>query len=197
LKKYLLSLAGFIQSWGLFAGFGVAFIDGMGLPLPGVVDAVVISYSLAHPSLAWAAVLLTSIGSTLGCLVLYGIGFKGGQAFVEKKMPPAQFHRIHGFFERYRLLALTVPAMMPPPFPFKAFILMAALFEVRLWHFIVTVFIGRVIRFAVFTFLVMRYGADIAYALSHNIRLVLLVAAAVFAIILIIRYARNRAAARA
>jgi membrane protein DedA with SNARE-associated domain len=191
-RKYMLAIAAFVQSWGLFAGFGVAFIDGMGLPLPGVVDAVVIGYSVGHPRLAWLCVLLTAIGSTLGCLVLYGIGYKGGQAFVEKKMSRKQFHRAHAFFERNRFLALMVPSMMPPPFPLKVFIFTAALFEVNITHFLGTVFFGRLVRFALFTFLAVKYGPRIAAGFGAHVRLILIVAGLIIALVLVLRAVRRR-----
>jgi membrane protein DedA with SNARE-associated domain len=188
----MLAIAAFVQSWGLFAGFGIAFIDGMGLPLPGIVDAVVIGYSVGHPRLAWICVLLTTVGSTLGCLVLYGIGYKGGQAFVEKKMSRRQFDRAHAFFERNRFLALMVPAMMPPPFPLKVFIFTAALFEVEVKHFLPTVFFGRLVRFSVFTFLAVKYGSRIAAGFGAHVRLILFAAGVVVAIVLVWRAVRRR-----
>jgi membrane protein DedA with SNARE-associated domain len=191
-RKAMLVIAGFIQSWGLFAGFGVAFIDGMGLPLPGIVDAVVIGYSVSHPRLAWLCVLFTATGSTLGCLILYGIGYKGGQAFVEKKMSRRQFERAHRFFERNSFLALMLPSMMPPPFPLKIFIFTAALFEVEVKHFVATVFFGRLVRFAVFTFLAVKYGSRIAAGFGAHGRLILVVIGLMVVILLIARALRRR-----
>jgi membrane protein YqaA with SNARE-associated domain len=191
-RKYLLAIAGFMQAWGLFAGFGVAFVDGMGLPLPGVVDAVVIGYSVAHPHLAWLCVLLTAVGSTLGCLVLYGIGYKGGQAFVEKKMSRKQFERAHGFFERNKFHALMLPAMMPPPFPLKVFVFTAALFEVEITHFLATVFAGRVLRFSIFTFIAVKYGPKLAAGFGAHVRLILLIGGVLVAAYLVWRALRRR-----
>jgi membrane protein YqaA with SNARE-associated domain len=191
-RKYLLAIASFMQAWGLFAGFGVALVDGMGLPLPGIVDAVVIGYSVSHPSLAWLCVLLTATGSTLGCLVLYGIGYKGGQAFVEKKMSRRQFERAHAFFERNRFLALMLPSMMPPPFPLKVFVFTAALFEVSIKHFLATVFLGRLVRFALFTFIAVKYGPRLAAGFGAHARLILLVAGVAVAVLLIWRAMHRR-----
>src|SRR4051794_321026 len=181
-----------MQAWGLFAGFGVALVDGMGLPLPGIVDAVVIGYSVAHPGLAWLCVLLTAIGSTLGCLVLYGIGYKGGQALVEKKMSRKQFDRAHAFFERNRFLALMLPAMMPPPFPLKIFVFTAALFEVSVRHFVATVFAGRLIRFGLFTFIAVKYGPRLAAGFGAHVRLILAIAGLVIAVLLVWKALRRR-----
>jgi membrane protein DedA with SNARE-associated domain len=191
-RKYLFAVAGFMQAWGLFAGFGVALVDGMGLPLPGIVDAVVIGYSVAHPGLAWLCVLLTAIGSTLGCLVLYGIGYKGGQAFVEKKMSRKQFDRAHAFFERNRFLALMLPAMMPPPFPLKIFVFTAALFEVSVRHFVATVFAGRLIRFGLFTFIAVKYGPRLAAGFGAHVRLILVIAGLAIAVLLVWKALRRR-----
>jgi membrane protein DedA with SNARE-associated domain len=188
----MLAIAAFVQSWGLFAGFGVAFIDGMGLPLPGIVDAVVIGYSVGHPHLAWLCVLLTAIGSTLGCLILYGIGYKGGQAFVEKKMSRRQFERAHGFFERNKFLALMLPSMMPPPFPLKIFIFTAALFEVEWKQFLAVVFVGRLVRFSVFTFLAVKYGPRIAAGFGAHVRVILILAGTAIAVLLVVRALRKR-----
>lgn len=181
-----------LGAWGVF---GIAGIDGMGIPLPGAVDAVVATYIYANPGLAWWYVIVASFGSALGCLVLYFIGYQGGEVFLRKRMKPEKFERTRRSFEDHRLLALMFPAMLPPPFPFKIFVFSAAVFEMKLSHFLVAIIAGRLIRFAALALLTIRFGPQIVTIGSTVVRqhfgLVLLVIGAGLGIWLLVRKFRR------
>jgi len=139
--------------WGVFA---VAAVDGSLFGMP--VDVVVAGYIYHDRPRFLLYVLLASAGSATGSLVLYGIGYLGGEKLLRKRMPPERFAKIHASFERHEFWALMFPAMLPPPTPFKMFVLTASAFEMRLAHFVAAVFAGRFVRFLVLALLTIRFG---------------------------------------
>lgn len=187
-----------LGAWGVFA---IAGIDGVGIPLPGAVDVVVATYVYSNPMLAWLYVIVASAGSALGCLVLYFIGYQGGEVLLRKRMSPEKFEKTRVSFENHRFLALMFPAMLPPPFPFKIFVLSAAVFEMRLSHFLIAIVSGRLIRFALLALLTIRFGPQIvtftATAARQHIGLVLLIIAAILGMVLLLRRLRRGTAAAA
>jgi membrane protein YqaA with SNARE-associated domain len=142
-----------LGSWGVFA---IAAIDSalFGLPL----DPVVAGYVYKEPHLFWLYTLMAAAGSALGSLVIYGIGYEMGELVLEKRMGAEKFARMRERFERHEFLALIIPAMMPPGFPFKLFALSAAVFEMHFSRFILAIFAGRVARFTILSLLVLKFG---------------------------------------
>lgn len=139
--------------WGVCA---IAAVDGSLLGMP--VDAVVAGYVYYHRASFLFYVLMASAGSALGSLVVYAIGYFGGEAVLRKRIPEARFNKIHASFERHEFWALMFPAMLPPPTPFKLFVLTAAAFEMRLSHFLAAIFAGRCVRFFVLAVLTIKFG---------------------------------------
>ncbi len=142
-----------LGSWGVFA---IAAIDSAAFGMP--LDPVVASYVYMKPAMFWLYVLMASAGSALGSLVIYAIGYEMGELVLEKRIGKAKFARMRERFERHEFLTLMVPAMMPPPFPFKAFALSAAVFEMHFSHFMLAIFAGRVARFLILSLLVIKFG---------------------------------------
>ncbi len=142
-----------LGSWGVFA---IAAIDSAAFGMP--LDPVVASYVYMKPAMFWLYVLMASAGSALGSLVIYAIGYEMGELVLEKRIGTAKFARMRERFERHEFLTLMVPAMMPPPFPFKAFALSAAVFEMHFSHFMLAIFAGRVARFLILSLLVIKFG---------------------------------------
>ncbi len=185
--------------WGVFA---IAAADGAGIPLPGAVDAVVASYVYTHnPLHAWIYVLMAAAGSTAGCIVVYGIGYLGGEVVLERRMPREKFERIRLSFEHNKFLALALPAMMPPPFPFKVFVLAAAAFEMKLLHFLLAIFGGRIVRYGVLALLTIVFGPGIVSLVTLLVRrhlavTLVVLAAAILAVFIVRRMRRNMSADR-
>ena len=142
-----------LGAWGVFA---IAGIDAalFGLPL----DPLVAGYVYKHPERFWLYILMAATGSALGSLVIYAIGYEMGELVLEKRMGPLKFARMRERFEQHKYLALILPAMMPPPFPFKLFALSAAAFEMHFSHFLLAIFAGRVARFLILSVLVIKFG---------------------------------------
>lgn len=145
-----------LGSWAVFA---VAAIDSafFGVPL----DPVVAAYVYQNRSHALIYPLMAAAGSAAGCLILYWIGYKGGEVLLLKRMSRAKFERIRASFDQHEFWALMVPSMLPPPFPFKAVVLAASAFEMNFWHFLLAIFLGRLLRFVLLGILVLRFGPQV------------------------------------
>jgi membrane protein YqaA with SNARE-associated domain len=156
LKRYTTWIAKVLAPLGPWGVFAIAAVDGSLFGMP--VDAVVAGYIYHDRSHFLLYVLLASAGSATGSLVLYGIGYFGGETLLRKRMSPERFARIHASFERHEFWTLMFPAMLPPPTPFKMFVLAASAFEMRLTHFLAAVFAGRFVRFLALAVLTIKFG---------------------------------------
>jgi membrane protein YqaA with SNARE-associated domain len=145
-----------LGSWAVFA---IAAIDSafFGFPL----DPVVASYVYQDRPRFLLYAVMASAGSAAGCIILYLIGYKGGEVLLEKRIPRTKFNKIRSAFDRHEFWALMFPSMMPPPFPFKVFVLAASVFEMNFWHFLLAIFVGRLVRFLILSLLVLKFGPQI------------------------------------
>ncbi|MFZ0758738.1 MAG: VTT domain-containing protein, partial [Candidatus Sulfotelmatobacter sp.] len=100
-------------------------------------------------------------GSALGSIPLYIIGYLGGEKVLRKRISEERFQQIHGSFEQHEFWALMFPGMLPPPMPFKIFVLGAAVFEMRFRDFMAAIFAGRFVRFLVLSLLTLWFGPQI------------------------------------
>lgn len=105
--------------------------------------------------------IMASIGSALGSLVLYEVGRKGGEILLRKRVSKARFENIRDRFEKQEFIALMIPSMLPPPWPFKLFVVSAGVFHMKVRDFIAAIFIGRMIRFLILATLTVRFGPQI------------------------------------
>jgi len=145
-----------VQPLGSWAVFAVAGIDSafFGFPL----DPLVAGYIYRDHSGFLLYSAMAAGGSAIGSVVLYLIGYKGGEVLLLKRIPAAQFDSIRRSFDRHEFWALMFPSMMPPPFPFKLFVLAASVFEMNFWHFLLAIFAGRLVRFLILSVLVLAFG---------------------------------------
>jgi membrane protein YqaA with SNARE-associated domain len=157
--RYVGFLWALLKPLGSWAVFAVAGIDSafFGVPL----DPVVATYVYQNRSHAMLYPLMAAAGSAAGCVILYWIGYKGGEVLLLKRMSRAKFERIRTSFDRHEFWALMVPSMLPPPFPFKAVVLAASAFEMNFWHFLLAIFLGRLIRFVLLGLLVLKLGPQV------------------------------------
>ena len=166
-----------LGAWGVFA---IAAVDAafMGLPM----DAIVAGYIYKDPHGYLLYVLLAASGSAAGSIVLYVIGYTGGEVLLRKRLSPERFQKIHASFEKHEFWALMFPAMLPPPTPFKAVVLAAAAFEMSFSRFLLAIFAGRFFRFLILGFLTLRFGPQVVEIggriVVHDLKWVLLALAA-------------------
>ncbi|MGA2414889.1 MAG: VTT domain-containing protein [Candidatus Sulfotelmatobacter sp.] len=142
--------------WGVFV---IAFADSALLGMP--VDAIVAAYVYQDRKRLLFYVGMASLGSALGSIPLYLIGYAGGEAVLRKRISEERFLRIHRSFEKHEFWALMFPGMLPPPMPFKIFVLGAAVFEMRFRDFLAAIFAGRFVRFFTLSVLVLWFGPQV------------------------------------
>jgi len=147
----------------------IAFLDSSFLSLPQVGDALIVALTIQHPERWMRYSGATTVGSTAGCFVLYAIARKGGEAFLRRRFSEKQIDRGLGVFRRHGLLAVIVPAMLPPPTPFKVFVLLAGLAGVRPVAFTFGIAIGRGFRFGGEGWLAYKYGAQATKYINENL----------------------------
>jgi membrane protein YqaA with SNARE-associated domain len=157
----------------------IAFLDSSFLSLPNVGDALIVALTIQHPERWMLYSAATTLGSTAGCFVLYAIARKGGEAFLRRRFSEAQIERGLGVFRRHGLLAVIVPAVLPPPTPFKLFVLLAGFAGVRPVAFTIGIAIGRGFRFGGEGWLAYRYGAQATQYINDNLATASVVAAGI------------------
>jgi membrane protein YqaA with SNARE-associated domain len=149
----------FLLHFGFFGLLLVSIIDSsfVPLPLPGVTDIMIIVMAAAHEN--WfLLVLLASIGSAMGGYFSYKVGHSGGMAFLEKRVPPRIFKTVTHWMENHAILAVALPAILPPPAPLSPFVLAAGALNMSRRKFLWTFTISRAIRHAAAAWLGIRYG---------------------------------------
>ena len=158
LTKYIAWLAALktLGAWGVFV---ISFLDSSAFGVP--MDPLVAGYVYSDPHRAWLYCLVASVGSALGSLIPYGLGRAGGELFLLKRIDEAKLKRIRDRFEKQEFLALMVPAMLPPPTPFKLFVFSAGVFEMKPIPFLLAILSGRLVRFGVLSILVVEFGPEI------------------------------------
>jgi membrane protein YqaA with SNARE-associated domain len=154
-----------VPALGPFGLFVAAFLDSF-LFLPELNDILVVSWSAAHPETAWVPVTMTTLGSLAGCSLIWWIGRRGGEPLLEKRFGVARLERTRAAFERWDLFALAVPAVLPPPVPFKIFVLSAGVFGVSYRRFAVSVGLARAVRYTAWSLMGIFYGEDAVTALK-------------------------------
>ena len=142
--------------WGVFV---IAFADSALLGMP--VDFIVATYVYQDRKRMLIYLAMASLGSALGSIPLYIIGYLGGEKVLRKRISEERFLKIHRSFEQHEFWALMFPGMLPPPMPFKIFVLGAAVFEMTFRDFLVAIFAGRFVRFLVLSVLVLWFGPEI------------------------------------
>jgi membrane protein YqaA with SNARE-associated domain len=136
----------------------LAICDSSFLSLPEVNDILLMTFSINNPDGMLKYAALTTLGSVIGCALLYSVGRKGGEAFLQKRMSADKLTKFRGWYQRFGILAIIVPSLLPPPTPFKIFVLSAGAFGISWPKFLTAVVIGRGIRYFSEGILAVLYG---------------------------------------
>jgi membrane protein YqaA with SNARE-associated domain len=168
LARYTAWIWAILQHFGVWGVFVVAFADSALLGMP--VDAIVAAYVYKDRRHLLFYVAMASVGSALGSLPLYLVGYLGGEKVLRKRISEERFQRIHKSFEEHEFWALMFPAMLPPPLPFKIFVLGAAISEMSIRDFLVAVIAGRFVRFLTLSLLTLWYGPQIVQLMGTLFR---------------------------
>lgn len=177
----VLRIVNWVQAFALSIGgpglFLVAFLDSSFLSLPEINDLLVAAVVIQQKELMLYYATMATLGSVVGCLVLYWFGRRGGDSLVRRRFSGAKIERAMRLYNRYGVLAVGVPAILPPPAPFKIFVLLAGVAAVPIWQFVATVAVARGFRYVVVGMLAVRFGDDAIAFLEANGRAVSLLVA--------------------
>jgi len=150
-------LSHWLLSFGPFGLLAIAFLDSVMIPMPGGVDAMLLLLATARPSWMLIYVAAATIGSTAGCVGLYKISQKAGHRALAKFSESKQ-KRVKDLIDRYDVLSVLVASLLPPPFPFKLFVVSAGVFRLNLFRFTIAIAAGRTFRYLLEGYLAARYG---------------------------------------
>ncbi len=176
-KAKVVAFAGGLGAPGLFL---ISFLDSSVLTFPVINDLLLIELSIEHPARMPLYAFMAALGSVLGCVALYFIARKGGEAFFHKRAGK-HAHAIRHWVERNGFVGMLVAALLPPPTPFKFFVFAAGVFEVPLFSYTTAITIARLFRYFGVGYLAVRFGADaMPYLIQHKLQVT------VFVILLVI-----------
>jgi len=162
----LTRLSDYLVAFGPFGLFAVAFLDSSFVPLPSSADALMILLTTAHPGWMVLYAIIATVGSALGCLVLYYASRRAGRRALSR-FSPAKQERVKELIDRYDVLSVLVASVLPPPFPFKLFVVSAGVFRFSITRFMIAIMIGRGFRFLLEGYLAIRYGAQAKVILAR------------------------------
>jgi len=146
----------------------IGALDSSLLSLPEINDYLVIARCFAHPRAVVFFPLFASTGSVLGCLLLYTILKRGGVAVLHRKFKLEHVQRVERVYARFGILALAVPALLPPPMPFKIFVATAGALQFPRRRFLLTILIARSVRYYTEGILAVYYGERVLRFLRDN-----------------------------
>lgn len=159
ITKWLTRLSEYLITFGAFGLFAVAVLDSTFVPLPSSVDALMILLSTANPSWMLLYAFMATSGSAIGCLILYFVSRRAG-ARALRKFSEMKQRRVKHLIERYDAVSVLVATLLPPPFPFKLFVITAGVFRFSLLRFMLAIVVGRAFRFLLIGYFAVRYGAE-------------------------------------
>jgi membrane protein YqaA with SNARE-associated domain len=197
--EFLRSMASSLDGPGLLL---IALLDSSFLSIPEGNDLLIVILSAGKPWERMAYYVgMTTAGSIAGCLLLYAVGRKGGSPLLHRKFSEKNLLRAERLFEKYGVLTVVVPSILPPPCPFKVFVLSAGVFRLRLGEFVAAIAIGRSIRYSMWGVLALFYGNAVKIFMQqnlHKIGIVLFILLATGLAVVVARYFyRSRQSERA
>jgi membrane protein YqaA with SNARE-associated domain len=169
----------------------ISFLDSAAVPMAGGPDAVILLLAWQRPAMAIFIVLAATLGSLFGCLVLYGIGKKGGEK-VLSRFRPEKTAWVKRKMDEYGSWAVLASVIAPPPFPTKPVILAAGVLQTDKWKFSAAVFSGRLLRYSMLGYLAARYGDSAAQILKAHYPEIFLALIGIILLILLARYIKNK-----
>jgi membrane protein YqaA with SNARE-associated domain len=170
----------------------IGALDSSLLSLPEINDYLVVGRCYKYPSAAFYFPLFAAAGSVIGCNILYTIVRRGGQAVLRKRFKLQSIRRVERAYERFGFLAIGIPAILPPPLPFKIFVATAGALEYPRWKFLLTVMIARSFRYYVEGILAVFYGRRVLLFMKDNGLVILSIVGSLVLIGLIVYIVRRR-----
>jgi membrane protein YqaA with SNARE-associated domain len=193
LERYVIGLPIYLAAPAMIL---IGALDSSLLSLPEINDYLVVGRCYKQPSAAFYFPLFAALGSVIGCLLLYTIMRRGGQAVLRRRFKRENIERVERAYARYGFLAIAIPAVLPPPMPFKIFVATAGTLEYPRWRFLLTVLIARSFRYYVEGILAVFYGRRVLSFFRDNGLVILSIVAAIAVLILIVYSIVNRLSVR-
>ena len=159
ITKGLTRVSEYLITFGPLGLFAVALLDSTFVPLPSSADALMLLLTTNSPRWMVLYAFMATAGSAIGCWILYVISRRAG-ARALGKFSEAKQKRVKELIERYDMLSVLVATLLPPPFPFKLFVITAGVFRFSLLRFMIAVIAGRAFRFLLEGYFAVRYGAE-------------------------------------
>jgi membrane protein YqaA with SNARE-associated domain len=166
ITKGLTRVSEVLITFGPFGLFAVALLDSTFVPLPSSADALMMLLTTTHPRWMVLYALIATAGSGLGCWILYLISRRAG-ARALNRFSEAKQKRVKDLIHRYDMLSVLVATLLPPPFPFKLFVITAGVFRFSLLRFMIAIVVGRAFRFLLEGYFAVRYGAEAKVLLAR------------------------------
>jgi membrane protein YqaA with SNARE-associated domain len=188
-KSHLfLWLQGLVLKSGGVGMFVVTFFDSSVLAFPFFPDAVVMQLCAANPARMPYYVLMAATGSLSGCILIYFLAKKGGEAYFHRHAR-GNAERIKQWVEHNAFLSAFVPAVLPPPFPFKPFVLAQGVFQVPVRTFVAAILLGRALRYFLEGFFAVKYGdAALGFLKIHGAVFVLGIIGVIALLYIVMRF---------
>jgi len=165
LEQYIISVPIYLAAPAMIL---IGALDSSLLSLPEINDYLVVGRCYKYPRAAFYFPLFAAFGSVIGCYLLYSIMRRGGQAVLRRRFPADKIKRVERAYERFGFLAIAVPAVLPPPLPFKIFVATAGTLEYPRWKFLLTVMLARSFRYYVEGILAVFYGRRVLLFFKDN-----------------------------
>src|ERR1041385_1177141 len=165
LEHYVISMPIYFAAPAMIV---IGALDSSLLSLPEINDYLVVGRCFKHPGAVFYFPLFAATGSVLGCLLLYTIMRRGGQALLRRRFKRENIEKVERAYARYGFLAIAIPALLPPPMPFKIFVATAGTLEYPRWKFVLTVMIARSVRYYVEGTLAVFYGRRVLSFFKDN-----------------------------
>lgn len=170
IRKFAAWVQGFALALGAPGLFLISFLDSSFLSLPEIADVLLVWMVTQHPMRMAVYASMATAGSVAGCWVIYYLARRGGEAWVRRRFHERHVDRSLELFQRYGIWVLIVPALLPPPAPFKIFVLMAGVAGMSHARFLIGVTIGRGSRYFLEALLALWYGKAAIAFLNENLR---------------------------
>src|SRR5258705_5515255 len=183
LERYVIGLPIYLAAPAMIV---IGALDSSLLSLPEINDYLVVGRCFKYPSAAFYFPMFAAMGSVIGCWILYSIMRRGGQAVLRKRFSVESIKRVEVAYARFGFLAIAVPAILPPPLPFKVFVATAGALEYPRWKFLLTVMLARSLRYYVEGILEVFYGRRVLLFFRDNGLVVISIAAALATVGLVI-----------
>ncbi len=165
LQQFIVSVPMYVAAPAMIV---IGALDSSLLSLPEINDYLVVMRCHRDFGAVFYFPLFAAIGSVIGCLLLYTLMRRGGQAVLRARFSPENIERVERVYARYGFLAIAIPALLPPPMPFKIFVATAGALEYPRWRFIITVMIARSLRYYIEGVLAVFYGERVLRFLKDN-----------------------------